>query len=330
MDQPNHGSGPPGASRAALDCYLSAILMLADFVAEVDPDGGALYRERLIRLRRRLAFAASPKALEENRTALKAELLEFAARVVAELGQRRQQALGVLSAVNATTESITARQQFYASRLRQFADWIEETPLSPDKEEVAEAIGFQAASLRGCVESMTIDTASLLDRLCNEVAAAERLALAGASESVDPLTGLASRAETERILRRALAGGGPVSVLSFAIRNLDQIGQDLGSRAAGEIIRQFAARLVEQVRPRDHVGRWTEECFVVVFACRREDALSRLAQIARWLSGVYTVPPESDDSAPQRAKVEVASEVTECDAEIPEQLFQRLSPALVA
>ena len=60
--------------QSAVNCYLSTLLAAANCVSKTCPEVGGLYRHRLSRLRSRLAFDSSPKALDESRAAVETEL----------------------------------------------------------------------------------------------------------------------------------------------------------------------------------------------------------------------------------------------------------------
>src|ERR1700693_4082723 len=66
-----------GEQQSALTCYQSAILAIAQCMAEVCPRVGLVYNHRLLRLPRRLGFDATPQALAASREAVEAALAEY-------------------------------------------------------------------------------------------------------------------------------------------------------------------------------------------------------------------------------------------------------------
>ena len=58
------------ALQSALSGYLSTLAAIADCVGEACPEVGAPYRQRLHRLRNRLAFQMTPDAVEESASAV--------------------------------------------------------------------------------------------------------------------------------------------------------------------------------------------------------------------------------------------------------------------
>src|SRR6266496_3813433 len=61
----------------AIDCYLSAILRIAECLEQIQPELAAPHKDQLMRLRKRLAFETNIESLLESRDALKAELASF-------------------------------------------------------------------------------------------------------------------------------------------------------------------------------------------------------------------------------------------------------------
>src|SRR5260370_23235658 len=64
-------------AQAAVKCYLSTMVAVADSMAEVCPDIGLAYQKRLQRVPMRLGFQLTPKTLEESRSTLEAEIKQY-------------------------------------------------------------------------------------------------------------------------------------------------------------------------------------------------------------------------------------------------------------
>src|ERR1700684_3822862 len=63
--------------QTALACYLSTVVAIGNCMAEVCPSVGSMYRDRLLKLPRRLGFDATPQTLEQSCEAVKTDLLEY-------------------------------------------------------------------------------------------------------------------------------------------------------------------------------------------------------------------------------------------------------------
>jgi len=248
----------------AVDCYLSSLLAMANCLGEACPETGGLYRQRLSRLRARLAFDTSPDAMQESSQAVEAELKEFASKTSNYIDQHGFQLESAVQSLDQIVRSLVQRQDFYSARLRQFAAQME-----------ADASGEHASNLLSCVESMTHETHSLIVRMQNELAAVEhRLREA---EITDPVTGLMNRREMERKIEARTSQGEVPVLLHFQLSgNIDD-----------EIAKQVAVRLASKFRPKDFVSRWTDSEFMVLFQGPLEIAQMRAEQIVPWIAGRY-------------------------------------------
>lgn len=121
---------------------------------------------------------------------------------------------------------------------------------------------------------------------------------AEAEASLDPLTSLVNRRELERLIRDRIARGTVFSILLFDINSLRVVNERFGQEAGDQVLRQFGARLVAKVRPRDIVGRWGGDDFAVIFDCASAGANARAQQI-QWVSGRYHVSVNGQDWKPE-------------------------------
>jgi GGDEF domain-containing protein len=266
----------------AVNCYLSVLLSMAECLDTSCPVIGGLYHHRLSRLRSRLAFDASPEALDESCSAIDAELKEYAAKVAGYVERHGVELRNAVGALEDIVRSLTRRQDFYGTRLRQFAMQMEATSYPTDSEHLQEVVALQASGLLSCVESMSHEAQSLAARMHDELAAVEhRLKEA---EVTDPLTGLMNRREMERQIEARKAAGAPPVLLRF----------QLSGEINDEVARQVGARLGSQFRHKDFVSRWTETDFLVLFQGPLEVARARAEQIVPWVSGRYLL--DSGDS----------------------------------
>lgn len=257
------------------NCYLAALAEIADCIGAACPQVGGPYRDRLTRLRSRLAFDSSADAIAESQELVERELKEYARRAssyVAGYGVELQRAVDALESI---VKSMAQRQEFYGARLRQFAAQIETTALPTDPEHLADVMTMQAAGLLGCVESMASDSQSLLARMRAELASVEqRLKEA---EITDRVTGLMNRREMERqIASRRQASEEPVLVVF-----------ELSGDLRDEVAQQVASRLSSQFRHQDLICRWDEFEFLVLFRGSAELAQARAEQVAPWIGGKY-------------------------------------------
>ena len=263
------------ALHAAVNCYLSTVGAMADCVGDACAEIGGIYKHRLSRLRTRLAFDSSTKAMEESCAAIEEELKEYAARSSGYIAKHRLELNAALAGLQEIIKSLTQRQDFYSARLRQFAAQMEATTYPTESEALQEVVALQVIGLLSCVESMTHETQSLVTRMHNELASVELRVKE--AEVTDPLTGLMNRREMERQIEARRAAGNPPVLLQF----------QLTGEINDEITRQVAARLGSHFRHKDFICRWTTTDFMVLFQGPPDIARVRAEQIVPWVAGRY-------------------------------------------
>jgi GGDEF domain-containing protein len=247
---------------ATVHCYLSTLQAVADAVAQACPPVGGPYRQRLGRLRARLAFDSSSGAIEESCEAAARELQEFAGKASGYVERHRGELLRAIAGLEDIAHTLAERQDHYGERLREFARQME--PSS--------AVG---SGMLSCVESMSQESHSLLKRMRDEMVRMEtRLAEA---EVTDPVTGLMNRSEMERCIEAVEARGEKPVLLLFEFRDPLPV----------EVAQQVSGRLESQFRHNDLVARWSAREFLVLFHGSAETARMRATQVAPWIAGRY-------------------------------------------
>jgi diguanylate cyclase (GGDEF)-like protein/PAS domain S-box-containing protein len=131
----------------------------------------------------------------------------------------------------------------------------------------------------------------------------------------DDLTGLPNRGELLRTIGAALAGGeeGGAALLVLDLDAFKTINDSLGQDLGDALLCQVGARLVEQVRPGDVVGRLGGDQFLVL---ARNCEASEAAALAFRLQTSFTLPfVASGIAVPLSASIGVAvSRRGQCDA----------------
>ncbi|MGC9502251.1 response regulator [Baaleninema sp.] len=136
----------------------------------------------------------------------------------------------------------------------------------------------------------------LIARLFNRL---ERTQLLQNLAELDPLTGVANRRKSSYDITRLLRTCARESrVLSFALLDIDRFKQvnDRYGHAAGDLVlHRFGEVLRESFRPKDTIGRWGGEEFVVVaIDTLKADAVRRLSEVlADWRQQTFTLDDEA-------------------------------------
>lgn len=295
-------TNPPHAGERdeiALTSYLNAILAVAKCMGEVCPREGLIFSDRLRRLPRRLAFDATPRAIEESREALEADLAEYAQAVCAWIDAGSGLAREILASVAALPpQGADDRPAPREALLSDLAEQMEVSAEVDAEVDVRAGLRRWAASLRAYQPGKRNGPVPLADLERLAARLAEWLERADPAKSIDALTGLLNREETERQLEVFLGTGRVFSVLAF----------EWDRAQPNPVVKQLADNLVGLVRPRDIVGRWGPNQLAVIFECSASEADARAAKISEWLSGGYSVVV---DGSVLKARVEVTVTVAE-------------------
>jgi diguanylate cyclase (GGDEF)-like protein len=321
--QPQPESDRDAFLQAALDCYLASILDIAETVSNLCTDIGVSCHDQLVRLRSRVAFHASIQTLEESRTALHSELLDFSGKARQYNNALAGDVAKALALLAQSESAVAVRNDKYIERLARFVEQMEQVARSGDRTLAA----GQAVELRGFVESMERDSrdanAHLHAKLAefqNKLREVEFLA------SIDPLTGVANRREFDRQLSARIAADREFCILLFDLNTFKRVNCDHGHLCGDEILKQLGARLTTHVRPRDFVCRWGGDEFVAILECPLPNAQARAEEIAGLLCGPYKVALQGHQID---VNIGVSVGVVERIAgETAEQVFQRADAAM--
>jgi diguanylate cyclase (GGDEF)-like protein len=284
------------ATAAAVDCYLSAILDIADAIDAISPEISPSYHERLTRLHASLATHATSQSLsqslDDSRQALHEILRDFSGKA-----RHNNQALArdlnqTLDMIARTEDSRSVRSVQYVERLVDFADQVDAAIRSADLPRLVR----QTSELRGFAESIELDSHDAFARLREKMIEIQhRLHEAELLATLDPLTGVANRRELDRELATRITAGQEFCVLLFDLDRFKAVNDQHGHLCGDEVLKQLAARLSGQVRARDFVCRWAGDEFVAILACEQAHAETRSRQIAARLNGPYRITGEGHE-----------------------------------
>jgi len=250
---------------AAVSSYLNVMGAAGDCLEQTFPDVGGIYRQRIHRLRARLAFDTTREAIKESAATLEAELKDYASVTNRALTQRSVELTRGILALGDIIEKLAQRQGAFASYLLRIAAQAE----NPD--------GSHAASLRGVVENMTGEAASMLAQMRDQMSDLDRR-LAGTT-SIDSVTDLINRREMERQMEAHKLHGSTFSLLLF----------EISGPMSDQVLRQAATRLARQFRHPEWIARWDNTEFAVLFLGKPQHAEARAAQVLPSLEGTYTL-----------------------------------------
>ena len=302
-----------------MNCYMTTVLAIADCFAQICPDIGIPYQERLQRVPRRLGFNPTPKALEESQLALLSDLKDFAHVIGQYLKAVPTKADEIVAMAVQASELLNARIESHNALMQGLAEQMETAAEVDDPDQIRAFVAQQAVGLRTSSESVNREIASLLGRLRAEAEAFQRnLRQADELMTMDRSTALLNRRGVERHLESDLVAGKQFCVLMFQ----SDAPSDLPTAEKEQLIKKLATNLVAQVRPSDVVCRWDDDRFLVIFQCGMKHAEARSRQIAQGMSERFVSKAEDKER-----KISVQVRVTLLEPEPNENaegLFQRI------
>src|SRR5712671_1547862 len=149
---PSIPTGADELAQAAVKCYLSTLLAVAESMAEVCPDIGLAYQKRLQRIPMRLGFHLTAKTLEESRSTLEAEIKQFS-EITAQYIQCAPPALErVIASGSTVVEDITQSASSLVNGLQSLADRIDVAVDLDDVAEIRRLLKHQSGGLKTCAE----------------------------------------------------------------------------------------------------------------------------------------------------------------------------------
>lgn len=256
---------------SAISCYLSLLSSVADCLGLACPEVGGPYRKRISQMRTRLFFQTNAKSMKSSLKSVEGELNDYAAVAAQFLDQHDLDLRRAIVTLERVIDTQSTCHDFHRTQLLDLATRVEEPGLGQQPVSAVELAG----ELRRSVESMTRETATMLDIVRKEVAGVE-VRLRG-TQSTDPSTGLLNARELTRQMEVYRASGLAFTLLRF----------DLHGQVTEPIMKQAAGRIEKQFRHRDRIARWSDTELMVLFQGPADVAETRASQVAKILGGRY-------------------------------------------
>jgi GGDEF domain-containing protein len=271
------------AEQAALACYLSMVVAIGNCMAEVCPPVGAMYRERFLKLPRRLGFDPTPEALRESREAMERDLSEYSTAASATIGAGLNHAAMLLDHLRATEEKLTTAADLQRTFLQDLAEQIEIAAEVDPEGDLRASFKHYAAGLKAYSRKARSEKLAMIEDLrTRREEIDDWLAEATMSKFIDTETGLLNRAAAERRILSEIGKAKPFCVILVGC-NADSGPSRLKKAAAEQIVKHLAERLAATIRPYDVIFRWSQDHIITIFEASRADIATRAVQISGWL-----------------------------------------------
>lgn len=283
--------------RAALRAYVASLRAIEEYPVPVQPDLVHAFQERLKALRRRLGTDPPPSLLEQSACSVEQELKSYAEQSARLLDLKDQEIRNIIHILAEAAQTITVQNEVHASQLGQFTRELELLSRQTSLVEIRRRLAEEVQRFKTYVASVREEQASSVEQLRRDLELfRQRLEKAEALAFTDALTGVANRAEGERRLGECVRRGEPFSILFLDLNGFKSINDRWGHTAGDLVLKMFARRLVQNVRPGDTVCRWGGDEFLVIFPnCRLATALERAKELAAGCSGVYRLAAEGQE-----------------------------------
>jgi GGDEF domain-containing protein len=267
--------------QTALACYLSTVVAIGNCMAEVCPSVGAMYRDRLLKLPRRLAFDATPLALEQSRYAVETDLLEYARTASAWTRAGSNHAGLLLEHLRETEETLVASADLQSAFLDDLAEHIATTAEVDEIAQIRTSFKRYAAGLSAYARRARTEKLAAIEDLRRRREEIEAwLAEATASTFIDHETGFLNRAAAEVRIETEIRKSLPFCVI--VVGRTEEGSTPLGP-AAGQIMKDLGEKLAATIRPYDMIFRWSPDQLMTVFEASATDIAARIRQIGGWL-----------------------------------------------
>ncbi len=253
-------------------------------MADVCPSVGAMYRERLLKLPRRLGFDATPQALRQCQDSVETDLLEYSRTASAWIEAGSSHAAMLLDHLRETEETLVASADLQRAFLEDLADHIGAAAEVDSEADLRMGFKRYAAGLRSYsrrARAEKLATVEDLRRRREEIDA--WLAEATTSNFTDPDTGLLNRAAAERRIETQIAKKRPFCVILVGWTDANAAGLRLKDSAAATIMKDLGERLAATIRPYDIIFRWSQDELMTIFEASGSDIAARARQIGGWL-----------------------------------------------
>lgn len=275
--------------RQALCCYLAALAgveehVFAPFAAKIAGPRPSLEVEAA-----RLRANPDSQAFEQARSRLDALLGETAGRIQQHLAGTVD-LNEILELLTVTARSLDGSCVKKQDEFRGVAEELNAASKLDDVEELRIRIHSQVRHLNDLVLQMRDENRRMVEELGQEMDRYQRrLCDAVESANRDTLTGLSNRRALHLRLNEFIATGTPFCLLLIDLNRFKLINDVHGHLAGDELLRTFALRLCNHLRPDDTAARWGGDEFVVALPCSLADAMTRASFLEQNLRGQYSI-----------------------------------------
>jgi diguanylate cyclase (GGDEF)-like protein len=280
----------------ALACYRSAIQAVRDHALRACPPLAESHSPALLELEAALETEAGRCALAASLTSLRQQLSRFGDEAFHDFQGREDDLRQLLDLLGIATRSFVSHRSESAKEVLQFTGRIEHIANGSDLGEIRRQLRAQVKDMRQVIETMAQKESTLIEHLESELEATRRrLEATEGLVCLDGLTGLSNRRNLERQIAARIRRRRLFSLIVLDINNFRTINERFGQEAGDMLLREFAARLANNIRVTDIACRWKGGQFVALLDCAVPDAMARSRQIHAQMCATYSISVERQE-----------------------------------
>lgn len=254
-----------GPANNSIESYRSALLAFSKNAVRDGSAHGEELASKLVGLDRRIRTKPSVESIREAQVELEINLDLWGERAAADAKSRVVELKEALLALAGAAEAIGVRDERNAKHLSKLTGDLENVGNLNEIREIRSTLVQHVTVLRASIEEMAQESHEMLSFLQDKVAVYEaKVKNLESMALTDLLTGLANRRSLEERINANIERGILFCVVLFDLNRFKQINDCFGHYAGDDILKQFAARLKENCRASDLIGRWGGDEFVVV------------------------------------------------------------------
>lgn len=309
-------------SAAAVDSYTTALRDMAQYAVDLEEPLTAPHRQHLVALAEEVA-SGKPEVLEESRSTLRGLLRDYRDKAASFLARLREDLTGTARTLEEILDSMSQGDGDHEIRLRGAVRKLRELVNAPLGATVRAVILPATDVIEDCLEQLHKQHQLTITQFQTEIRVLhQRIDALQTAASIDQMTTLLNRAETEDRVRKASP---PFCLLMVRIQGFRLAEARYGSDVGAECTAAFAKRLRSGMPPAAVIGRWGYEEFLALV----QSPLTEVTPLARWaaehLSGTYSCMKNGKAVRPQ---LQASAAVLASGSESPERILTRVGEFL--
>ncbi len=280
-----------------LEAYRAALGGMGNGAVQACPAASEDLQRRLMLLAEGFSKNLTLTLIRDTEGQVEQHLQSWGEQTAGYLQQRAADVREIVLVLACAAESVTERDQRYATHFNEFTRRLHALAKLEDLPELRAAVVSGAKELKSCVDKMQQESRESVAALQTKVTTYQtKLEEAEQRASRDALTGLDNRQGVESKVQRRIATQQRFCVAMLDLNGFKDVNDLHGHEAGDDLLRQFSSELRSTSRAADVVGRWGGDEFIVVLDGVLPEAQARVQRIQEWVLGSYTVQKTCEES----------------------------------